>query len=132
MKVESRIFEICAVFFFGCAVVYTVLTAEPVGVSGLYLTGGLALIIGTYFRFVSRRLESRPEDNPRAEVADGAGEIGFFSPGSYWPLGMALAAAFLAVALAFMHIWLVGIAIAFLLVMVGGLVFEYHVRPPDH
>jgi hypothetical protein len=132
MKVESRVFEICTVFFFACAIVYTVLARESVGVAGLFLTGGLSLIIGTYFRFVSRRLEERPEDNAEAEVADGAGEIGFFSPGSYWPLGMALAAAFLAVALAFMHLWLVGIAIAVLLLAVAGLVFEYHVRPSSH
>lgn len=104
MKVESRVFEICTFFFFAAAIVYTVLTREPVGVAGLFLTGGLSLIIGTYFRFISRRLEQRPEDNPTAEVADGAGEMGFFSPGSYWPLGMALAASALAVSLAFMHI----------------------------
>ena len=132
MKVESKVFEICTAFFFICAIVYTVLAGESVGVAGLFLTGGLSLIIGTYFRFVSRRLEERPEDNPDAEVADGAGEIGFFSPGSYWPFGMALAAAFLAVALAFMHIWLVGIAVVVLLLAVAGLVFEYHVRPSSH
>ena len=34
-----------------------------------------------------------PEDRPDGEIADGAGEIGFFSPGSYWPFGLALAAA---------------------------------------
>jgi hypothetical protein len=132
MKVESRVFEICTVFFFICAIVYAVLAGEAVGVAGLFLTGGLSLIIGTYFRFVSRRLEERPEDNPEAEVSDGAGEIGFFSPGSYWPVGMALAAAFLALSLAFMHLWLVGIAIVVLLLAVAGLVFEYHVRPSSH
>ena len=69
MKVESRIFEIITVFFFIAGIVYTVLSREVVGVVGLFLTGGLSLIIGTYFRFVSRRLESRPEDNPDAEVS---------------------------------------------------------------
>jgi hypothetical protein len=132
MKVESRVFEICAAFFFVAAIVYTVLTGEAVGVAGLFLTGGLALIVGTYFRFISRRLEERPEDNPEAEVADGAGEIGFFSPGSYWPFALALSAAFLAVALSFMHVWMVGIAIGVLLITVGGLVFEYHIRPSQH
>lgn len=132
MKVESRVFEICTAFFFLCGIVYAVLAGEAVGVAGLFLTGGLSLIIGTYFRFVSRRLEERPEDNPVAEVSDGAGDIGFFSPGSYWPFGMALGAAFLSIALAFMHLWLVGIAIVVLLVGVAGLVFEYHIRPSDH
>ncbi|MDT7746590.1 MAG: hypothetical protein QOD96_252, partial [Pseudonocardiales bacterium] len=71
MKVESRIFEICTAFFFLCAIVYGLLSHEAVGIVGLTLTGGLSLIIGTYFRFVSRRLETRPEDNPDAEISDG-------------------------------------------------------------
>ena len=48
---------------------------------------------GGFFWFVSRRIDPRPEDRQDAEIADGAGEIGFFSPGSYWPFGLALSAA---------------------------------------
>ncbi len=132
MKVESRIFEICAGFFFLCGIVYTILAQEAVGVAGLFLTGGLALIIGTYFRFVSRRLEERPEDNPEAEVSDGAGDVGFFSPGSYWPVGVAAATALCGVALAVWHVWLLVIGGVLLLLAVGGLVFEYHIRPAEH
>jgi hypothetical protein len=132
MKVESRIFEICAGFFFLCGIVYAILSQEAVGIAGLFLTGGLALIIGTYFRFVSRRLEERPEDNPEAEVSDGAGDVGFFSPGSYWPIGLAAAAALVGISLAFFQVWLLVIALVLLLFAVGGLVFEYHIRPSDH
>jgi hypothetical protein len=132
MKVESRIFEIITVFFFIAAIVYTVLAREVVGVVALFLTGGLSLIIGTYFRFVSRRLETRPEDNPEAEVSDGAGDVGFFSPGSYWPITVAAAAAILGVGLAFFYVWLLVIGAVLLLFAVGGLVFEYHIRPAEH
>jgi hypothetical protein len=132
MKVESRIFEICTAFFFVAAIVYTILTHEAVGIAALFLTGGLSLIIGTYFRFVSRRLEERPEDNPDAEVSDGAGEVGFFSPGSYWPVGVAFSAALMGVALAFFFVWLMIIAGVLLLLAIGGLVFEYHIRPATH
>jgi hypothetical protein len=93
------------------------------------LTGGLTLIIGTYFRFVSRRVRMRPEDNIEAEISDGAGELGFFSPGSYWPIGMAGSASVIGVALAFGLWWMVAIGIALILGTVGGLVFEYHVSP---
>jgi hypothetical protein len=132
MKVESRIFEIITVFFFIAGIVYTVLTHEVVGIVGLFLTGGLSLIIGTYFRFVSRRLETRPEDNPEAEVSDGAGDVGFFSPGSYWPITVAGSAAILGVGLAFFYVWLLVIGGVLLLLAVGGLVFEYHIRPAEH
>lgn len=132
MKVESRIFELLTAFFFLAAIAYTLLSGEPVGTAGLFLTGGLALIIGTYFRFVSRRLEIRPEDNPEAEVSDGAGDMGFFSPGSYWPVTLAASAALVGLALAFWYVWALVIAGVLLLISIGGLVFEYHLRPADH
>lgn len=132
MKIESRIFELVAGFCFVVGIVYAVLAHEAVGVAGLFLTGGLALIIGTYFRFVSRRLESRPEDDAEAEVADGAGEVGFFSPGSYWPVTLAGSAALVGLSLAFFYVWALVIAGVLLLVAIGGLVFEYHLRPSDH
>jgi hypothetical protein len=137
MKVEGRLFLFIAFFAFLMAVVYAVWaklgstdhSIEPVGLVGLLLTGGLCLIIGTYFAFVSRRLEPRPEDNDDAEISDGAGEVGFFSPGSYWPVMLAFAAAMGGLALAFWEIWMIVIAIIAILFMVGGLVFEYHIGP---
>ncbi|WP_216208418.1 cytochrome c oxidase subunit 4 [Amycolatopsis aidingensis] len=138
MKVEARVFEIVTVFAFLVAVIYAVLTAymtedgvEPVGTVALILTGGLALLAGSYFRFVARRIETRPEDNEDAEVSDGAGELGFFSPGSYWPIALAAAAAFGGIALAFFHIWMLIMAIVALLIAIGGLVFEYHTGPNE-
>ena len=135
MKIEARVFDLVMAFSFLMAGVYGYWThlatghVEPTGTVALALTGGLALISGTYFRFVSRRIEVRPEDNPDAEVTDGAGELGFFSPGSYWPVGLAAAAATTGVAVAFWHVWLLVIAIVLVLIMVGGLVFEYHTGP---
>lgn len=132
MKVESRIFNIITVFFFLAAVVYGVWAKEPVGTVALVLVGGLSLIIGSYFSFVARRIEERPEDNPDAEISDGAGELGFFSPGSYWPVGVAAGAAFAGIALAFFHAWMIVLAIGFLLIVVAGLVFEYHIGQSSH
>ena len=132
MRTESRIFEILTIFFFAVAVIYLLIAHEPAGTAALFLTGGLSLIVGTYFRFVSRRLELRPEDNPEAEVSDGAGDVGFFSPGSYWPFGLALSVALLAISMAFMYFWAITISAVILLISVGGLVFEYHARPSDH
>ena len=132
MHVESRLFEIITAFCFLVGIVYTVLTGEPVGVAGLFLTGGLCLIVGTYFRFGARRLEERPEDNPNAEVSDGAGDVGFFSPGSYWPIALAGSAALLAISLAFFLVWAIAISVIILLLAVAGLVFEYHIHPADH
>lgn len=129
MKVEARLFDVTTVFFFLAAIVYGIWSKEPVGIVGLILSGGLSLIVGSYFHFVARRLERRPEDNPDAEISDGAGEIGFFSAGSYWPVALAASGGVAALAMAFWQVWLLVIGLVLVLMAVAGLVFEYHTRP---
>lgn len=127
MKIESYIFNGLAAFMVGTAAIYAFYSSgEPVGVAGLVLTGGLCGIIGGYFWFVARRIDPRPEDRKDADIADGAGELGFFSPGSYWPVGLAASAALVGISLAFYYVWLMVIAGAAILLTVGGLLFEYY------
>ena len=92
VKVEALIFNIIAVFCVVAAVVYGFWAQEPIGTTALVLSGGLTGLIGGFFWFVSRRIDARPEDRKDADIADGAGELGFFSPGSYWPFALALSA----------------------------------------
>jgi len=134
LYVETWIFLALTGFFAIATVIYAFLApTEPVGIVGLALTTGLTLIIGTFLRFVSRRLEEpRPEDNDDAEVSDGAGDIGFFSPGSYFPFFLAVCVALVAVATAYLLIWLMVIGVGFLLFVVCGFIFEYHRRPAHH
>jgi len=105
---------------------------EWAGTTALVLTTGLTLITGTFFRFVARRLDTRPEDYEDAEIADGAGELGFFSPGSWWPLLIALSASVTAVATALWLPWLLAAGVVFVLASVAGLVFEYYIGPEKH
>ena len=127
MKVEALIFNIIAVFCIIAAVVYGLWAREPIGTTALVLSGGLTGLIGGFFWFVSRRIDARPEDRKDADIAEGAGELGFFSPGSYWPFGLALSAALMGLALAFFYIWLIVLAAAALMLTIGGLLFEYYV-----
>jgi hypothetical protein len=108
-----------------------ILSQEPAGSAALYLTGGLSLIVGTYFRFVARRLDApRPEDNPAGRSRT-ARATSASSPGSYWPVILAVTVA-PSRSLAFMYFWAVAISAILLLIAVGGLLFEYHIRPSDH
>ena len=127
MKVEALIFSIIGVFCVIAAVVYGVWAQEPIGTTALALSAALTLLIGGFFWFVSRRIDARPEDRKDAEIADGAGELGFFSPGSYWPFGLALSVGLMGLALAFWYSWLIIIGGVALLITVGGLLFEYYV-----
>lgn len=139
MHIEARLFEFLTAFFALCAVGYGVLTAlyanggiEWAGTTALVLTTGLSLITGTFFRFVARRLDTRPEDYEDAEIADGAGELGFFSPHSWWPLLIALSGSVTAVGMALWLPWLIAAGVVFILSSVAGLVFEYYVGPEKH
>jgi Cytochrome c oxidase subunit IV len=127
VKVESLIFNIIAVFCFIAAAVYGLWSYEPIGTTALVLSGGLTGLIGGFFWFVSRRIDARPEDRKDAEIADGAGELGFFSPGSYWPFALGLSAGLMGLALAFWFAWLIILAAVALLITIGGLLFEYYV-----
>src|SRR5215213_1059368 len=120
MHIEARLFEFLTAFFVLSAVVYSALTeifgqggVEWAGATALVMTAGLTLITGTFFRFVARRLDTRPEDYEDAEISDGAGELGFYSPHSWWP-------------------WLIVAGVVFILSSVAGLVFEYYTGAEKH
>lgn len=132
MKTEALVFNGLAFFFFVSAVVYGIWSTEPIGTTALALSGGLCVIIGGFFWFVSRRIDLRPEDRNEAEIAEGAGDLGFFSPGSYWPVTLAAAATLAAAGMAFFYVWLIIIGAAAIMFSIGGLLFEYYHAPAAH
>ena len=120
------LFAVIAIFLAAIAVIYGVLSKEWAGVTMIALSGGLAFIIGYYLLFTARRMEARPEDRPDAEISEGSGEIGFFSPHSWWPI--ALAASFTVTSLGLIFgPWLAATGGIFLVITVLGLLFEYYV-----
>jgi hypothetical protein len=137
VRTEARLFLGVAVFLWLSALGYGIWTSlpnsfshghvEPVGVAALILSGGLLGIPGGFFWFVSRRIDPRPEDRSDAEIAEAAGDLGFFSPGSYWPVTLGAAATVIGTGLAFVQVWLLIVGVAFLMFAVGGLLFEYYI-----
>jgi hypothetical protein len=132
MKTEYKIFGVVAAFLIVALAVYWWWTdaylgdVEYVGVVALALSFLLCSMIGGYFWFVARRIDLRPEDRDEGEMADGAGEVGFFSPGSYWPFGIALSALAAGVGLVYLQWWLIAAGIISVLITTGGLLFEYY------
>ena len=125
MKFGYQLFLFLFFFYALVTVVYWQMTNEPVGITALALSAGLALIIGYYFWFSNRRTGGLlPEDNLSAEIADGAGELGFFSPHSWWPLPVAASATAVGLSL-IIGWWLTLIAVGALLVSILGFVPEY-------
>src|SRR5438105_5222760 len=125
MKIEGRIFACFALFFAVSAAVYGWLSHEVVGTTALVLSGGLALAIAFYGVRLSARLGPRYEDRPDADIAEAAGEYGFYSPHSWWPLPTAASACLTCLGFAFGW-WLTVLGAFFLISCAFGFVFEYY------
>jgi hypothetical protein len=125
MKFGYKLFLFLFFFYAIVTVVYWQMAHEPVGITALALSAGLALIIGYYFWFSSRRTGGvLPEDNLTAEIADGAGELGFYSPHSWWPLPVAASATAVGLGLV-IGWWLTLIAVGALIISILGFVLQY-------
>ncbi len=125
MKSETWIFVICTVFFVLVAPAYWLITEDPTGTSALVMTALLTLLVSFYLGFHASRMEPRPEDRKDGEIADGAGELGFFPPYSWWPLwcGLTLGMIVLGVVIGW---WLAIIGGVLGAVALTGLIFEYY------
>jgi len=132
MRLESRVFNVIGAALLLAAGIYAWWTdkdgpsVEWVGTLALVLSGVLAVMCGLYFGFVARRIEPRPEDLPEADIADGAGDIGFFSPGSYWPAGIAIAVALAGIGIALEMVWLTAVGLIGTTLGACALLFEYY------
>jgi hypothetical protein len=125
VKLEAKLFLYGILFFVPIGLVYAVWSdGEPVGALGIPLVGGLVGMIGGYLALLARRIDDRPEDDPLGEIEQGAGDQGVYSPWSWWPLAIALAAALVFAGLA-MGWWLVGLGSVLGLVALVGFVFEF-------
>ncbi|WP_354639772.1 cytochrome c oxidase subunit 4 [Kitasatospora camelliae] len=125
MKEQGKIFMGFAVFILAMAITYGIWSKEPAGTTALFLAFGLCAFIGYYLGFTAKRVDTGAGDNPEAEVADDAGEVGFFAPHSWQPLSLAIGGA-----MAFMGVifgwWLLYWSIPIILIGLYGWVFEFY------
>lgn len=125
LHVEIVVFMAITVFFLVVGVAYMLVADfEPVGSTALLLSAGLNGFTGVYLWLVARHTapEARFEDDPDGEIADRTGDVGEFSPGSWWPLvlGFAVTLGFLGPAIGW---WMTGLGFV---VALGGLVGQMY------
>ncbi|WP_328539209.1 cytochrome c oxidase subunit 4 [Streptomyces sp. NBC_00344] len=125
MKVQGKMFLWLSFFILAVAIVYGVWSKEAAGTTALFMAFGLSVMIGFYLAFTARRMDAIAQDDKEAEVADEAGEVGFFAPHSWQPLSLAIggALAFLAIAMGW---WLLYFSAPLILVGLWGWVFEFY------
>ncbi|MFF0448422.1 cytochrome c oxidase subunit 4 [Streptomyces sp. NPDC004609] len=125
MKIQGKMFLWLSVFILAVAILYGVWSKEPAGTTALFLAFGLSIMVGFYLAYTARRVDAMAQDDTEADVADEAGEVGFFSPHSWQPLFLAVggALAFLAVAVGW---WLLYFSAPIILIGIWGWTFEYY------
>jgi hypothetical protein len=126
VKVEAWIFAITTAFFVVVSPAYWLIAGDWTGTTALVMTTLLAAMVTLYLGFHAVKMDARPEDLADAEIADGAGELGFFPPYSWWPLWCALTLAVIVYGTAMAAWWLVIIGIALGGLALSGWVFEYY------
>lgn len=125
MRVEGYLFIGAGIFFGVADVVYWFMSYDPTGTAFFAFAVGFALLAGFYVLFTGRRLPKRPDDDPDGEIAQGTGEVGFFSPGSWWPLFLGISAAVAAIGFA-VGWWMFLIGCLLVVLTTIGFVFEYY------
>lgn len=131
MKAETWTILGCGIFFLVVSPVYWLLTEDWTGTTALIMTTLLCLLLGFYLGVVAKQIPARLEDRNDGEIADGAGELGFFPPYSWWPLFAALALAVIVVGVV-IGWWLFIIGCVLMAGMVIGWVFEYYIGVHAH
>ena len=132
MKAEAWIFAICTVFFLLVSPAYWFITYDWTGTSALTMTFLLSLLVTFYLGFHASRMEPRPEDRKDAEIADGAGELGFFPPYSWWPLWCAATLGLIVFGTAMGAWWLLIIGFGLGALALCGWIYEYYVGEHAH
>ncbi|MDQ1483562.1 MAG: hypothetical protein QOF35_1638 [Actinomycetota bacterium] len=126
MKTEAWIFALTTGFFLIVSPLYWLLSGDWTGTSALVMTTLLAAMVTLYLGFHAVKMEPRPEDRKDAEISDGAGELGFFPPYSWWPLWCGSALAVIVYGTAMGAWWLVIIGFGLGALALSGFVFEYY------
>jgi hypothetical protein len=113
MKVEAKLLIFLGLFFGAMCAVYWNWSLENAG--GVMMLAGMLLCFlpGSYYYWWRRRMKERPEDNPNATQAEGAGVVDTFPGSSIFPFVLGMGAFFTVLSLVF-GLWLLvpGLALA--------------------
>lgn len=125
LRAEAGVFLLVAFLIAATDVGYWFFSYDTTGTVALGVLFGMAFLIGFYLWSTGSRIGRRPEDDPEGDIAEGAGEYGFYSPYSWWPLWLAMSAALTGIGIAVAW-WLALMGIFAVIMAAVGMVFEYY------
>ena len=122
MRVNGLFLAGIGVFFGIIGVVYWFTAYEDGGFAMLIGSALLGILPGSYYLWWSTHMKDQPDDDPDAEMSQGAGAIDAFPSSSIWPFILGLGALFTVLTFIF-GLWLAPIGgILILSAAIGGTV----------
>ncbi|MGH3320656.1 MAG: cytochrome c oxidase subunit 4 [Streptosporangiaceae bacterium] len=125
MRVEAYFYLLITLLFGLTGLGYWYFSRDPTGTTALAITTMFAFLVGFYLYFTGQRIGRRAEDDAEGEISEGAGQYGFYSPHSWWPLWLGLASAVTGFGVAIAW-WLALTGCALIAMATVGFVFEYY------
>ncbi|MGN6414741.1 cytochrome c oxidase subunit 4 [Flexivirga sp.] len=126
LRTETRLFAFWTVFFLVVAVIYAWFTYghELAGTAALVVTALISGVLTLYLWWTGRKTDERPEDDSGGEIAETAGDYGYFAPHSIWPPLLAVTASIACFGIA-IGWWLVLLDVPLAFFAVIGWTFEH-------
>ncbi|MDY3049344.1 MAG: cytochrome c oxidase subunit 4 [Rothia sp. (in: high G+C Gram-positive bacteria)] len=126
MKLLAKIFGLIGLFLIPMGIIYGFMTdfTEWAGFPAILATAVMCLFLWYFLSFTDKKHPDMPYENEAGEIAEAAGDYGFYSPWSWWPLFIGAACTIVVVGLA-IDWWIVLVAIPFAAAAVLGWVYEY-------
>jgi hypothetical protein len=111
------------IFFGIIGIIYWFTSYEEGGFAMLIGSALLGLLPGSYYLWWSIHMKPQPDDDPEAEVAQGAGTVESFPGSSIWPFLLGMGAMFCVLTFVF-GLWLAPLAAALILSAAIGVTVE--------
>jgi hypothetical protein len=130
MKFNGNLFYFLAVFYLVDSAAYGIWfwnsnqQIEWIGVAALAMLSIMSVFLAFYLKKAHVGQGVVPEDRLDGRIEEGAGEIGFFAPWSWWPFFLGLFGSIVFASLA-VGWWLMFIGFPLALVALIGFVFEH-------
>jgi cytochrome c oxidase subunit IV len=123
VKVDGLFLIGIGIFFGIISLIYWFYSYEDAGFLMLIGSALLGLLPGSYYLWWSYKMKPRPDDDPDATMADGAGPVDSFPGSSIWPFLLGMGAMFAVLTFVF-GLWLAPLAAALIVSAAIGATVE--------
>ncbi|PID96288.1 MAG: cytochrome C oxidase subunit IV [Actinomycetales bacterium] len=98
---------------------------DVAGPVALFITALMMGMVAWYLSVTHKKFDNGPDDDEEGEISDVAGDYGFFTPYSWWPLWLGLSCAVIFAGLA-VGWWLFMVGVILAPIAVVGWTFEHY------